>query len=223
MKIEKNLSEITWRDIALRATPEDLQKIVFAEAPETLEQKCEVGIVFGGPVDMMPYRLDEAVKLYHNGHLERLLVTGGIGFLNPDRKTPEALKMQKYLLEHDIPDYAIITEDASRNTLENILNSLRLLEQDYDDIDAIRLALITSDFHVRRCRGMMALHTNHDYIYGVGARDGITDIENWPQTRKGIYMITKEALALTRYAQQGRMDDVPISGLALKRTLIKTK
>lgn len=214
------ISDLKYSDIMLRTTKQDLEKIVFAEDADTLPQRCEVGIVFGG-VSMIPHRVDKAVDLYHEGMLERILVTGGIGYLNTDRRTPEALKMQEYLISKDIPQYAIITEDASRNSLENVINSLELLSTDYNDLDAIRLALITSDFHVRRCRGMMAFHTNNSDLYGVGTIDGITDKDNWSKTLQGQRRIVQEAISLCHYVKTNRMQDETISGISLTRRLKK--
>ena len=89
----KKMSEIGYgsilKDIASN-NKNEIEDIVYIDGDISLEKKCDYGIVFGG-VSMIPHRVDEASKLYKNGLVEKLIVSGGIGYTNADRKTPEAL------------------------------------------------------------------------------------------------------------------------------------
>lgn len=211
------LSEIKYKDLICKTTKNDLEQIVFEKENSQVQEKCDVGFIFGG-VSMLPYRVDKGIELYQNGLVDKLLVSGGVGFMNTDRKTPEALKMYDYLREHDIPDKDIIVESFSRNTVENIQNSLTLLKEKYD-IDKSTYALVTSDFHVRRCLGLFASVLGHrDTLFGSGVKDGKTDIDSWDNNFYGKRMIYQEAIALCMYAKQSRLEDLEIGGLELTKT-----
>lgn len=62
-----------------------------------------------------------AAELYHQGYAPRILFTGGLGRntegLLPE---PEAVRFAKVAMECGVPEEAIILEDKSRNTKENI-------------------------------------------------------------------------------------------------------
>jgi uncharacterized SAM-binding protein YcdF (DUF218 family) len=70
-----------------------------------------------------------AAELYHQGYAPRILFTGGLG-----RNTegmlpePEAVRFAKTAMECGVPREAILLEDRSRNTKENIEFTRDLLE-----------------------------------------------------------------------------------------------
>ena len=71
-----------------------------------------------------------AAQLYHQGYAPKILFTGGLG-----RNTegmlpePEAVRFAKVAMECGVPEEAIILEDQSRNTKENIEFTRSLLEE----------------------------------------------------------------------------------------------
>lgn len=210
------LSEINYQDLIFKSKSDDLKKVVFTENYPNIKKKCDVGIVFGG-ISMIPHRVDAAINMYQQGLLNRIIVTGGIGLLSTDRNTPEAFKMYNYLLEHDIPKEDILIEPQSRNTLENITFLLNILSSDYN-LDNTSLMLITSDFHLRRCLGIIKMQLNQYHnIYGYGVKDGKIDIDSWEQSLKGKRLILQESLLLCYYAKKQVMKDVNIKGLNFKK------
>lgn len=209
------LSEIKYRDILCGARKEDIDKIVF-EKEHQVEDKCEIGFIFGG-ISMIPNRVDEGIRLYEEGLINRILVSGGVGFLNADRKVPEAYKMRRYLIDQGIPSKDIIVEDKSRNTVENIENALELLSDEYD-IRKLKFALISSDFHIRRCLGLFAHELGQkETLFASGVADGKTDIINWGNNLYGARLVLTEAIALSMYAKKGKIEDLEIPGLELSR------
>ena len=99
------LTEMKSRDIfTSKTTPEDVEKIVFSGDNLSKNQAHNnVAVLLGGP-GMIPYRADKGIWLYEEQKVEKVLVSGGIGYLNTDRTTPEAFKMRDYLLSQGIPD-----------------------------------------------------------------------------------------------------------------------
>ena len=210
------LSKIKTSGILFKANNEDIEKIVFDNINNHVTEKCDVGFIFGG-TSMIPYRVDEGISLYKSDLINKLLVSGGIGFLNTDRKTPEAYKLRDYLIEHGIPERDIIVEDQSRNTVENIKNALEILSKEYN-VYQTKFALITSDFHVRRCLGLFEnILGNKDNLMGSAVMDGITDINSWTNSIYGKRLILTEAILLTHYAKQEKIKDQEIKGLTLNK------
>lgn len=196
-------SEMKYHNILL-SSEKTIENMVFWEE-ENVSMPCNIGIVFGG-LSMIPNRVGEAEKLYKKGYIEKILVTGGIGHLSLDRSTPEAFKMRNYLLDLGIPKQDILLEPRSRNTYENIKYSLELIKERYAFSDT-KIALITSDFHMKRCRGIMENALGTKEFFSQSAKNGKTDRENWQNTMLGKRMIYQEALLLCYYAKHNRMVD----------------
>ena len=71
-------------------------------------------------------RLDEALALYHEGKSKIILVSGGK--LHPaDTPYTEALPMKAYLLEHGLPESAIVVEPCARHSTTNLRNAGRFM------------------------------------------------------------------------------------------------
>lgn len=93
---------------------------------------------------LLKSRLDAAMTLIPRGSFQfKFIVSGGQG---PDEPIPEALAMQRYLIQHGISPKHIVLEDASTNTQENILFSKAYL----DASNIKKLVIVTSDFHIMR-------------------------------------------------------------------------
>lgn len=210
------LSNIGYHKIIL-GNNSDVEKIVFDKENQELNEKCDIGIVFGG-ISMIPNRIEQAINLYKNSQINKILVSGGIGFLNVDRNNPEAIQMQEYLLSKGISKNDILVEDKSRNTHENIKFSFKLLEETYN-LNNLKLALITSDFHIRRCIALAQANYIEKKLHGCGVKDGVTDLEHWKLSMYGKKLILTEALLLSYYAKQKLIEDLEIGELSLKRTL----
>lgn len=228
------LADIKYRDILFHYSIGDINKIVYEKEKVEVKDKCDIGFIFGG-VSMIPFRVENGIELYNEKLVDRLLVSGGVGFQNLDRKNTEASKMRRYLLERGIPEQDILVEDSSRSTLENIRNTLQMLKKDYasEEIPNVKFALVTSDFHVRRCLSMFALQMDNfnqeelDGLYSLeqiknslsasATKDKIHDKGIWQASLAGKKMILQEAITLCGYAKKEKMENLEIQGLSLKR------
>jgi uncharacterized SAM-binding protein YcdF (DUF218 family) len=97
---------------------------------------------YGGASD----RFIQAIRLYKLGHIKKIIITGGSG--NPWRQEyKEADFVKEQLIEMGIPPNDIISENQSRNTFENAVNTKRVL-------DSLKMKevslLITSSMHMKR-------------------------------------------------------------------------
>jgi len=90
-------------------------------------------------------RLQTAIK-YHGQNPDALIVVCGGQGLQED--IPEALAMERYLVERGIPSEAIIKEDQSTSTFENVAFARGILESRFPQ--GFSSVLITNDFHIYR-------------------------------------------------------------------------
>jgi uncharacterized SAM-binding protein YcdF (DUF218 family) len=123
--------------------------------------RYNAGIVLGGFVsynksDDKGYfnpasdRFIQTALLYKQGHIQKIIVAAGNGYIvKHDFK--EALFIKQHLVELGIPAEDILTDAASRNTLENAINSKKI-------IDSARLQgpflLISSAMHLPRAKNV---------------------------------------------------------------------
>jgi len=99
----------------------------------------DVGIVLGGIADYDNItqahnfnkhadRLMDAEQLYHQGIIEKIMLSGGSGWVFNNGYI-EANAMRDYLLLNQIPSEDILIENTSRNTKENAFNSAEILKK----------------------------------------------------------------------------------------------
>ncbi len=122
-------------------------------------------VVYSSSVD----RLIQAIDLYHQGKIKKILLSGGSGYVSyPEWK--ESVFLEKVLQQCNIPQENIITEINSRNTRENAVEATAILK---DGKYGTRFLLITSATHMRRslaCFKKAGLTTDP---YSVDARSGV--------------------------------------------------
>ncbi len=102
-------------------------------------------------------RLFQALKLYKQGIVNKLLLDGGSGSL--DKSDIEAPILRDYLLQIGIPDSVILIEPNSRNTHENALFAKPILDSAARNG---RYLMVTSGYHMRRalgCFNKVGIHT----------------------------------------------------------------
>lgn len=115
--------------------------------------------IFGTkPSPLLASRADAARELWERqGRCGAIVVSGGQG---ADEMASEAAVMRDYLQQQGVPAAAIVEEDRSTTTLENLVFSKALMDR-LSGGAPYRAALATSEFHVFRC-ATMARHLGLD-------------------------------------------------------------
>ena len=136
------------------------------------------------PTPLLAGRINKALELWGKQHQHgKFIVSGGQG---ADEVVSEAQAMRDYLLEKGVPFDAILMEDKSTTTWENLKYSIGIINNDRTaaasaiSVDAsassgssaastistdFTTAVVTSDFHVFRCA---------EYAHNLGLKaDGI--------------------------------------------------
>jgi len=108
----------------------------------TNETLADSGTELGDGID----RLLHGLRLYKSSKAPYLVVMGGA----PRGYTPEAVHMSRLLVELGVAPDAILLEDRSRNTWENVPNVMPVLREN----NINRVLVVTSAFHMRRALGV---------------------------------------------------------------------
>lgn len=126
------------------------------EEPNPIQKTYKIGIVLSGILEngmntseqthltQSADRIVEAIRLYKNGIIQQILITGGkadIHFTNAH----EGQSLVKLVKSMGVPDSAILLENRAKNTFENAKFTYELLGDGSGD-----LLLITSAFHMKR-------------------------------------------------------------------------
>lgn len=113
-------------------------------------KEADVVIVLGARV--MPdgelsttllHRIETAYSVYRDGYSEKFIVCGAQG---SDEPMTEAKAMAEYLIEQGVPAENVFLEDQSFNTVENLKNARKIMDEQGLDSALI----VTSDYHVAR-------------------------------------------------------------------------
>lgn len=118
----------------------------------------QVMVIFGcqmrrdGPSILLRDRLDAALDYLEERPNIKIVVTGGKG---DDEHISEAQGMYDYLTAHGVDGEHVLREDQSRNTHQNVRNTLGLLMPDITPLasaaaDTNSYVLVSSDFHLAR-------------------------------------------------------------------------
>lgn len=114
-------------------------------------------------------RLWEAVRLYKDGKIRKILITGDPATLyHPDGSSTAELFL-KYMEDFGIPREAFILEQMAKNTHENALFSKEIIEREH--LDPNNLLLITSSTHIDRSMKVFAKEGIYPDYYAVGVKN----------------------------------------------------
>lgn len=110
--------------------PENKVGLVLGTSPRTRE---------GYPNRYFQYRIDAAVRLYRQGKIRYILVSGDNG--TPSYNEPDA--MMKRLVAHGVPREHIILDYAGFRTLDSVIRSQKVFGQN-------AITVISQPFHTKR-------------------------------------------------------------------------
>lgn len=97
----------------------------------------------GRPSPVLRARLDRAIALYHQGYAPLLVLTGGSIAGDP---FSEASVGRAYAQSQGVPDEAILVEEESRSTSENLRGAWQLLSPRR----AFSILMVSDPFHMAR-------------------------------------------------------------------------
>jgi len=200
---------------SIELTPTLLQEItaIVFDYPSQPIQPCDVIFVFGGS---HPGLWQMAAAAYHNGLGKGIVVTGGQKpgvqhhFTWSDGNTPEAQVIKRELVNLSVPERAIIYEDKSTNTLDNVLFAKEIY--DFSRVDQI--LAVSKNYGVgRQCRTLKRQIAKTiqviPYPFDTEASNGPFITRNtWMNYEKGREVVFNQVVKIYRYGKLGHLEPV---------------
>ena len=119
-----------------------------------------------GPSVVLKYRLDRAILYLQDNPDTICIVSGGQGENEP---FAEADGMAEYLIKHGIDAERIRKEDASLKTIQNIRNSMEMIEE------GSSVGIVTNNFHLFRA-------------LSIAKKQGLKNCAGIPAGSKAVYL-----------------------------------
>ena len=127
-------------------------------------------------------RCERAARLWREGRVTRVLVSGGIGAdLPSERSFSEGSVGVGVCRDAGVPDAALVVEDRARTTRENARFS-------YETLGPLSVVVVTDGYHTWRCRRLFAAHFREVVTVGVQ-----------PPPRSRLRLTVREVVAVARH------------------------
>lgn len=113
------------------------------------KQQADVAIVLGaslssdGVSPVFRERLNHGIWLYQNGYVDKIILTGGLG---EGSYQSDAFVAGQYVKDQGVPEGAIILEEESKITQENLINSKKIM----DDLGYSTAIIVSDPIHMKR-------------------------------------------------------------------------
>jgi uncharacterized SAM-binding protein YcdF (DUF218 family) len=145
----------------------------------------------GRPSPVLQARLDRAIALYRDGFAPLLILTGGS---SPADAPSEAAVGREYALDRGVPPEAVLLEDQSHTTVENLRGIQSLLASS----PVPTILLVSDPFHMARARWIA-----RDLGFATyPAPTRTSPISERPLEE--VWYVVREALALLAYWATGK-------------------
>lgn len=190
-------------------TTEAIDRLLFQDLEDTGD-KADCIIVLGS-LKASKYRVPVAVDAYKAGRANKLVLCGGKLREFSTGRCSEAEHMHNTALALGASAKDVIIENASLNTVENVLFAMIALQRTFGLNNIHRVLLVTTAYHMRRSLEIVRyLFPKHIAIIPLPANDTNTRQDNWMNTPAGITRAKSEAIKIVRYVQDGIIPDFEI-------------
>ncbi len=184
----------------------DVQKTDFIFRNIKQDHKKGDVIFVPGSSKAVEYRLPKAVELFQAGKAKKVLFSGGVTWQGQQLTEAELLK--KEAMRMGVPEEAILVENMSLHTKENVLASLLVLDREFDLHNIKRVLVVTT--YIQMLRIYLSFKTYMpswiEYsLYPVNDRTARED--NWFLTPYGRLRVETEVEKIIRYVNEGILID----------------
>lgn len=115
------------------------------------QQRADIAVILGNKVnedgtlsERLAQRVACGLRLYRQGRVRRLVVSGGLG----KEGFCEGDKMREYLRRHGVPDSRIVVDNRGNTTQQTVRNVLRLR----DSLHFASVLVVSQYYHVSRTK-----------------------------------------------------------------------
>lgn len=185
-------------------TDKEIHKLLYTNLDDDLE-KGDCIFLFGSRT-ASKYRLPKAFQLYREGRANKILFSGGAVWENSPNS--EAVLLKNEAIKLGIREEDLLVETQSRNTKENVLASLLVLDRYFQIHNINRLLIVTSNYHMRRTYLTLKTYMPSWIEYSFcPAENQSTKKDNWFLSKKGRERVTEEARKIIKYVRCGALID----------------
>jgi uncharacterized SAM-binding protein YcdF (DUF218 family) len=156
--------------------------------------RADLAFVFGSsdPAEAAR-RAGRAAELYAAGYVPRLLLSGG----DPaQRGRSEAAVMAEVAARGGVPADALLLEERSNTTAENVLHSRQLLARAGSLVGLRTLLLLSAWWHLRRARALASRVFGPRVRLVCCAAGAEMDLEGWVRSSAGCQIMETERALL---------------------------
>ena len=183
---------------------EEITKYIFLE---DTDQKGDLAFVFG-TWDVWHESLQKAAQLYKTGLVPKVLVSSGV---NPVTGVIEGDLMASDLEKLGVPKVDILIENKSTNTLENVLFSKDIIDNELGLKNIKTIVGIVKNYHARRALMTLRKHLPEDTELKTAAY--VSDEypfrkDNWHKTEGGARIVLEEVEKIKTYLAQGDLKEL---------------
>lgn len=184
---------------------DEIKKITDYIFLESCPQKADIAMIFG---TRHHEPLDVAYKLYKDGFVPKILLSGGINKVTGQNECEE---MAKELLKMGVGKEDLILEGKSLNSLENVLFSKEKIEKEIGFSNIKKIISIVKHYHSRRALMTLKKHFPKTVelipvcydIYGF-TRD------NWFGSEMGKEKVLEEWEKIPKYLAKGDIEEITV-------------
>ena len=189
--------------------PDDIKKVLVYGNYKEPECDFDAALVLGGNDEFMKSRAQAAAKLYKDGKCKLFIATGRICQNTSFGVITEAQALTKYMINAGVPEECILQEENATTTIENMKFSRQMISERCGD-KKVKIAIVTSYFHLLRSVKLAEKHIENADIYGVKAEYPLDNPEEFYKDENLSEQIKTECRLLCGYAENGTVADFPI-------------
>ena len=120
--------------------------------------------------DNLIYRLKKGYELYNKNKYNYIILCGGI--VEKKVKYSESFVMKNYLINKNIPKNILIEENHSTSTIENSIESLKILNK-LKNIHEVNI--LSSEYHINRVKIIFEkIYKNKYNLIFISSKNGIS-------------------------------------------------
>ncbi len=124
-------------------TTQEITKYIFIDDKDP---QGSIAIVFG-TWNARKYSVEKAVELYKKGNVPKIVFSGGY---NEKSGVVEGQIMAEEAIKLGVPSKDILIENRSRNTLENVLFSIDIIDKEIGLKNIESIIAVVKNYHARR-------------------------------------------------------------------------
>ena len=201
------LSQISMDQLS-SLTAAQIDRIIFPEKSETLEQGTAAILLGGNPL-VLAERAKSAAELYHQKVVPYIISTGGVLWETDRGHMSEAEYLALLLQDAGVPQSAVILENEATTTRENMLYASLQLEKHLHPRGSYRLYIVSSPSHIKRSLVFAKLYLPRNALlsgFSDSASPGNAGV--WMQDEFQRSRIYRELAEIKKTVDCGDMEDI---------------